>query len=70
MGNRKIGDKEVWISYINDDGETVEGFFILIEQTLNYVKIKSGLNVITIPYHKINKIKEKVNRENGRYNKN
>lgn len=55
--------KEVWISYINDTGEVVSGFFVLIEQSQNYVKIKSGQNIITIPYHKINKIKERL--ENG-----
>lgn len=52
MENRKI-----WISF--EDGEKiVNGFFTLIEQTPNYVKIKSGTNILTIPYHKINKMKE------------
>lgn len=53
------GNKEVWISYIDDDGSTRDGFFILLEQTTNYVKIKSGANILIIPYHKINKIKER-----------
>ena len=52
--------REVWISYIDDSGMVVNGFFILIEQTSNYIKIKSGSNILTIPYHRINKIKEKA----------
>jgi len=50
-------DRQVWISYINDDGAEVKGFFELIEQTLNFVKIKSGQNILIIPFHKINKVK-------------
>lgn len=59
MGNQVSGTKEVWISYIDDTGVEVHGFFILIEQSINYVKIKSGSNILTIPYHKVNKVKER-----------
>jgi len=63
--NKVSGNKEVWISYIDDNGQEVNGFFILIEQNHNYIKIKyikikSGSNVLTIPYHRINKIKERM----------
>jgi len=51
-------ENEVWISFI-DGGRVVEGFFVLIEETQQYVKIKSGSNILTIPYHKINKIKKR-----------
>lgn len=60
MEDKVSGNKEIWISYVDDSGTEIKGFFILVEQTLNYVKIKSGSNVLTIPYHKINKIKEKL----------
>ena len=57
----KVSDsKEIWISYIDDNGLEVNGFFILVEQNLNFVKIKSGSNILTIPFHKINKIKERI----------
>ncbi len=59
MKDKVSGNQEIWISYIDDNGLLVNGFFILIEQTLNYVKILSGKNILTIPYHKINKIKER-----------
>ena len=58
--NKGLGNREVWISYINDDGQIIQGFFILVEESINYVKIKSGSNILTIPFGKINKIKEKI----------
>ena len=45
-----------YISY-EEKGETIEGKFELLEQTENYIKIKSKRNIIIIPYHRINKIK-------------
>ena len=50
---------KAYISY-EENGKTIEGMFELVEQTNNYVKIKSNQNIITIPYHKINKIKTKL----------
>ncbi len=52
--------KKVFISYIDDDGSEVKGYFNLIEETQSFVKIKSDSNIITLPYHRINKIKEIV----------
>ena len=63
MEDKISENKEVWISYIDDGGLIVNGFFILIEQTQNYIKILSGKNILTIPYHKINKMKEKIEDE-------
>jgi len=60
MENKILENKEIWVSYIDDNGLEVKGFFRLIEQNHNYVKIKSGSNILTIPYHRINKIKEKI----------
>lgn len=50
--------EKIWISY-NDNGKRIEGYFYLVEQKEAYVKIMSNKNVITIPFHKINKIKQK-----------
>jgi len=60
MEDNVSGNKEVWISYIDDLGTEVKGFFVLIEQNQNFIKIKSGSNILTIPYHRINKIKERI----------
>ena len=54
-------NKEIWISFVNDDGQEIKGFFKLLEQSQHFVKIISGSNILTIPFHKINKIKEKFN---------
>lgn len=59
MEDKVSENKEVWISYIDDNGLEVKGFFRLIEQNLNFIKIKSGSNILTIPYHRVNKIKER-----------
>ncbi len=50
--------KKAFVSY-QEDGETIEGTFNLVEQTTNYIRIESGQNEITIPYHKLNKLKIK-----------
>jgi len=62
-GSRVSDNREIWISFVNDDELVVNGFFILLEQNQNYVKIKSGCNILTIPYHRINKIKQKEKNE-------
>lgn len=51
--------KKVFVSY-DDNGKEVKGYFELIKKTNNFIEIKSGENSIIIPYHKINKIKEKL----------
>lgn len=58
--NKVSGCKEVWISYIDDTEQIVSGFVILLEQTDTFVKIKTNKNILTIPFHRINKIKERV----------
>lgn len=53
--------KEIWISFLNENNETIQGYFQLLEQTQSYVKIQSAKgNVFLLPYHKINKIKERL----------
>ncbi len=55
-----MGIKKVFISFKDDDNSEVNGYFDLIEETQSFVKIKSDSNIITLPYHRINKIKEIV----------
>lgn len=54
-----LGDRR-FVSYKNDDDKVISGYFELVEECENYIKIKSGGNIITIPYHRILKIKEQV----------
>jgi len=52
-------DKKIFISFYDEHDVKRTGFFILIEKTINYVSIKTNSgNIITIPYHRILKIKE------------
>jgi hypothetical protein len=48
----------------NESGqvEIVKGNFEVMEETENFIKIKTKKNIIKIPYHNIEKIKEKIER--------
>ena len=50
--------KKVFVSYKDDNEDDVNGYFELIEETKEYIKIKSENNIITLPYHRIKKIKQ------------
>ena len=52
--------KKIYLCYKDDDEEKVKGYFDLIKETDNFIKIKTGKNVITLPYSRIIKIKENV----------
>lgn len=55
--------KVIWASFKDDTGEEVKGFFKLLEETTNYVKLISGKNILTIPYHRLIKMKELIESE-------
>ncbi|KKK42213.1 hypothetical protein LCGC14_2190720 [marine sediment metagenome] len=52
--------KKVFVSYKDDNDENVSGYFELVEETKEFIKIKSGINIITLPYHRVKKMKEIV----------
>lgn len=54
-----------YISYKDDNDETVSGYFEIIEESLNYLKFKTGTNRITIPWNRILKFKESSNEMKG-----
>ena len=47
---------KAFISY-QENGKDISGFFELLEQNNNYIKISTTKNILIIPYHKVNKIK-------------
>lgn len=57
--------ERVFISFLNDDDRKQETYCELVEESQQYVKIKIGLNVLTIPYHRILKIKKTEVSSNG-----
>lgn len=51
--------KSVFISYLDDDGTKKDVWCDILEETIQYVTFKYNNEVITIPYHRILKIKKK-----------
>jgi len=59
--NRTSDDigKEDFLSYLNDTGETISGYFEIVELKDTYVKIRTRGNLIIIPMSRVLKIKIK-----------
>jgi len=55
--------KEGFLSYLNDTGEKIDGYFEIVEITEAYVKIRTKGNIILIPMHRILKIKIKEDKD-------
>ena len=53
--------KKVFISYLNDDNQTISGFVILLEISNGLVVFQTQGNIIRIPSSRVLKIKEKTN---------
>jgi uncharacterized protein (UPF0248 family) len=51
--------KNVFISYLDDDGEKKNVWVVILEETETYVTFQYNYEKITIPYHRILKIKRK-----------
>jgi hypothetical protein len=57
MDNRTLGLGENFLSYLNDTGETISGYFDIIELTDNCVRIRTKGNILIIPMSRVLKIK-------------
>ena len=56
----KMKGKEIFISYMNDNGEKVESFVVVVDITPSYVSFKTkGSNELLIPMHRVLKMKLK-----------
>lgn len=51
--------KKVFVSYLDDDGKKKDVWVDILEETLNYIIFKYNDEQITIPYHRILKVKKK-----------
>jgi len=56
--------RRVFISFLNDDDIKQNTYCELIEEAEQFIKIQIGLNVITLPYSRVLKIKECVANDN------
>lgn len=53
--------REVFLEYLGENNNHISGWFILIEQTISYVKFKTnGGNILTIPYGRLIRMKERA----------
>ena len=62
-GTLGIG-REDFLSYQNDNGETISGYFEILEIAGTFVKIRTKGNIVIIPMHRVLKIKLKGKNEN------
>jgi len=52
--------KEEFVVYLDEDNEKQQGYFQIIDRESRAgIRIKTSKNIITIPHHKVLKIKEK-----------
>ena len=52
-----MGDR-TFLAYLNDDDRKIEGYVDIVEQTVNYLKFRTGSNIITIAWNRVLKLKE------------
>lgn len=68
---RKIFDKAgdtIFVAYKSDNNQIITGYFTLMDdlnQQLNFLRIKTGKNILMIPHSQILKIKIKEGDEDG-----
>ena len=59
---RTWDNRDEFLSYLNDDGQTISGYFEILEVNQGFVKIKTKGSVVIIPMTRVLKIKLKEDR--------
>jgi len=59
---------KIWIAFLDESGKKIEGYFEKVKDTDSFIKIKSGTNLLTIPYNRILKVKENIESSNDNHN--
>jgi len=54
--------EEIFLSYRDDNEQTVSGFFILVKMSEALLQVKSNQNLLVIPVSRIIKIKQRFQR--------
>lgn len=49
-----------FISFYDDKGKLVEGYFEVLEENESFIKFKTQKNILTIPMNRVLKIKERI----------
>lgn len=50
----------IFVSFLDDAGQTISGYCVLLKFNDNYIMIKTKGNIVIIPMHRVLKIKQKV----------
>ena len=53
-------NKIIFIAYLDEQDNRIEGYFKLLLDNGIIIKFETGKNIITIPYNRVLKIKEKI----------
>lgn len=57
----KVSDlRVVWAFFLDEKGKEINGFFRLQKLSEGYIQLISGKNILTVPMHRILKIKESL----------
>ena len=51
--------KSEFVSYLDDDNKQKDCWVVILEETGNYIKFKYNNEILTIPWHRILKVKRK-----------
>jgi len=66
MGTGELGNKNIFISYLNDDGKQKNIWIDSIEEeTSSYICFYFQGDFLTIPFHRILKIKRRGENKDG-----
>jgi hypothetical protein len=58
MSDDKKVISKVFVSYIDENNNNINGYVDLLEISINYIKIGTDRNILTIPISRVLKIKE------------
>ena len=56
-------DKKTFIAFLDDDNKKKELWVDILEETSSYITFRYNTDTITIPYHRILKVKRKEGEE-------
>jgi hypothetical protein len=66
MSKDTNGEKQ-FISYVDDNGTVIEGYFEVLDLNHSYIEFRSHGNKVRIPWHRVLKNKEKEVMERKKY---
>lgn len=50
-----------YIKYLDDNGIECDGWYVILTKNLNFIEFETNDNIITLPWNRILKVKQKKN---------